>query len=405
MKNDSRQRRSERQNSVPWVLWITSGGVLAAALAALLIVVLLPTPSAPASQITDASSQISKPAASLLGLDTLSAMHSPMPNFTLTDQNGRRLTLDQFRGQSVVLSFNDDQCVDLCTLLAQDVLTADKDLGAAAEHIAFVSINANPYYPQVASVKKWTNEHGLGHTSNWYFGTGTPKTLAALATRYGVPIQLDASQKTIQHGAQLFFIDTNGLEAAAGSFGTEAANTALFSSAMSQLAETVLPKQERQPIAGQSIAATRASGTQLGGTPQASVLPALGSTSTTISTAPPPHEYEVINFWASSCTACVSELPALEAVYKKDGASVAMIGVDVSDLNQSGVSFASRAGATYPMASDPNGTLAGRYAITGLPYTVILDPNGKVVVRHPGAFTAEQLEYELDALDPALGMS
>jgi cytochrome oxidase Cu insertion factor (SCO1/SenC/PrrC family) len=397
MKNDSRKRQSKGPSSSPWVLWITSGSVLAAALAGLLIIVLLPTPSAPAS-VPDASAQISKPAASLLGLDTLSAMHSPMPNFSLTDQNGKQLTLDQFKGRSVVLSFNDDQCLDLCTLLAQDVVTADKDLGSAAKNIAFVSINANPYYPRVASVKQWTDEHGLGHLANWYFGTGNPKTLATLATRYGVPIQLDAKQKTVEHGSQLFFIDTNGLEAAAGSFGTEAASTALFASAMSQLAEAVLPKQQQQPIAGQAVTTVSADGTQLGDTPPASDLRALGSTSTTISTSPPPNQFEVINFWASSCTACVAELPALQAVYKKDGAKTALLGVDVSDLNQSAISFAARAGATYPLASDPDGALAGRFGITGLPYTVILDPNGKVVVRHPGAFTAEQLEYELDAL-------
>jgi len=34
---------------------------------------------------------------------------------------------------------------------------------------------------------------------------------------------------------------------------------------------------------------------------------------------------------------------------------------------------------------------------------VILDPTGTVVIRHPGAFTAEQLDYVLNTFDPALG--
>jgi peroxiredoxin len=90
-------------------------------------------------------------------------------------------------------------------------------------------------------------------------------------------------------------------------------------------------------------------------------------------------------------------------VFEKDGSSVAFTGIDVSDAADSGLAFATHAGVTYPLASDSDGALAGRFQITGLPYTVILDPSGKVLVRHPGAFTAEQLQYVLETFDPGLG--
>jgi cytochrome oxidase Cu insertion factor (SCO1/SenC/PrrC family) len=399
----NRQRSPKPDDRKPWILWITSGSVLALALAAVLIVSLLPSPSASSATTPDASAAIGGPAASLLELDTLSAMHTAMPDFALTDQNGKPLSLRQFAGRTVVLSFNDDQCADLCTLLAEDVAAADHDLGAAAKDVAFVSINANPYFPSVAAVKKWTVGHGLGTASNWYFGTGTPANLAAIAKRYGVPIGLDAKNKTVEHGSELFFIDPDGKEAARGGFGTEAASTAQFGHAMAQLAASLLPASERGPIGGPAVSAPVSNSAQLGDIPSAAQLPALGTPSSTVVTAPPAGKYEVINFWASTCTACVQELPDLQSVFEKDGSSVAFTGIDVSDAADSGLAFATHAGVTYPLASDSDGALAGRFQITGLPYTVILDPSGKVLVRHPGAFTAEQLQYVLETFDPGLG--
>lgn len=384
-------------------LWATAGGVLALALIVVLVVALIPGGSPSKSSAAESSTAIGEPAASLLELANLGVDHSRMPGFSLTDQRGAPLTLAQFAGRVVVLSFNDDQCEDLCTLLAQDVAVANRDLGPLAKKIAFVSINANPYYPAVADVKSWTDTHGLATASNWYFGTGPAATLASIADKYGVPITLDPKTRTVGHGAQLFFIDPKGDQAQVGSFGTGAASTALFGHAMAQLAVSLLPTPERGPVGGPAVTAAVLNSAQLGATPTPARLPSLAASSVMVGTAPPAGQFEVLNFWASTCSACVQELPALQSEFAKVGKSVQFIGIDVSDTSRSGAAFASRAGVTYPLAADTAGTLAGRFQVTGLPYTVILDPSGKVIVRHPGAFTAEQLDYVLDTFDPALG--
>jgi cytochrome oxidase Cu insertion factor (SCO1/SenC/PrrC family)/thiol-disulfide isomerase/thioredoxin len=404
MGDETRPQRSSRSDDGSRViLWVASGGVLALALVVVLIVSLVPAPSSHSSSTADTSAGIGRSAASLLELADLGVSHTRMPDFALTDQRGKPLTLAQFAGRAVVLSFNDDECQDLCTLLAQDVAAANRDLGPHAKNVAFVSINANPYHPSVAAVKTWTDAHGLGSAGNWYFGTGSAATLAAIAQRYGVPIALDAKTRTVQHGAQLFFIDPKGVQAQVGGFGTEAASTALFGHAMAQLAVSLLPTSERGPIGGPAVTASVARSAQLGDIPTPAQLPALGTPSAMVGTAPPAGKYEVINFWASTCTACVQELPDLQSVFEKHGSGVAFTGIDVSDAADSGLAFATHVGVTYPLASDSGGALAGRFQITGLPYTVILDPTGKVLVRHPGAFTAEQLQYVLETFDPGLG--
>ncbi|MFP3670212.1 hypothetical protein SB717_34565, partial [Priestia sp. SIMBA_032] len=85
------------------------------------------------------------------------------------------------------------------------------------------------YYPAVSDVADWTTAHGLGSAANWYFGTAPAAQLAAVAQAYGVPIQLDAADRSVVHGTEIFFIDPSGTERALGQFGTDAASTAVSS--------------------------------------------------------------------------------------------------------------------------------------------------------------------------------
>ena len=390
--NDSTSRRFR------WVLWSAAAAVVAAGITVALIVV----PGA-AQASHEVEPGIDQTSATLLQLDDIRSDQLTAPAYSLTDQNGKPMTAAEFHGRSVVLTVNDDQCADLCTLLAQDIATADHDLGAAATHVAFVSINANPYYPQVSAVKAWSVQHGLGKLKNWYFGTGTPSSLSAIWRSYGVPVELDPKDKTVVHGAEIFFIDPTGKEVALGQFGTESANTAPFAHTMAQMAVDLLPAADRSSVGGPSLPAATAGGTQVGATPAPTKLPDLRRPAQKVSTGSGHGNYTVLNFWASTCTACIQELPALERAHHDLGAPVRFLGIDVSDTGRAGLAFANRTGVTYPLLNDTQGSVAGQYQITGLPYTVILDPKGKVVIRHAGTFTTEQLEYILQTLDPKLG--
>ncbi len=348
-----------------------------------------------------ASLSISNGTATLLEVNPLVTLDTKAPAVSLTDQNGRPTSLSDFSGKAVILTFGDDKCTDLCTLLAQDVIAADKDLGAAKSNVQFVSINANPFYPSEAATREWSDEHGLGKVSNWHFLTGSPAALASLSKAYGVDVELDRHNRTIVHGTDMFFIDPTGHERQIGQFGVESANTALFAHAMAQLAVETLPKAQRHSVAGpvpSSTTSTTAQSTALGGTPPPVELPQVTST-TPISTATYRGKYVVLNFWASTCSICTTELPAIERAAKSGDSSSVILGVDVSDPANAATAFIKRAGTTYPMLADSSGTASGEFQVPGLPYTVILDPKGKVVVRHPGAITTEQLEYLLQTLE------
>jgi peroxiredoxin len=373
---------------MPWLL-----GVAGLAIIALVAYSLHTGPSSSAPSALAISNQMSN----VLEVNPLMTLGTPAPAFSLTDQNRTKKTLSSFAGKSVVLTFGDDKCADLCTLLAEDVLAADRDLGSNASAVQFVSVNANSFYPSVAAVRSWTDSHGLGHTANWHFLTGSPKTLKSVATKYGVKVDLHAGSRTIDHGAEVFFISPTGNEEQIGDFGTESANTAEFAHAMAQLATEMLPAGERRAVGGPKGTGTASVDTAIGSTPPPIELPEVGA-QVPITLSADRGKYVAINFWSPTCSICVHELPAIERAFRKLGSTAAIVGIDVSDPGGAGAALAERLGATYPILSDSKGAVAAQYEIPGLPYTVILDPKGTVVVRHPGEITAEQLEYILNTL-------
>lgn len=106
----------------------------------------------------------------------------------------------------------------------------------------------------------------------------------------------------------------------------------------------------------------------------------------------------VLNLWATTCTVCVSETPAIESVARKAGTSVEFVGVDTLDERGPAQAFVRRFHVTYQELFDPTGKVASSYGVPGLPVTFFVTPAGKVVGENLGALTAQSLEYHLKTL-------
>src|SRR6266568_3995150 len=61
------------------------------------------------------------------------------PGFTLTDQSGRQVSLASFRGSTVVLTFMDSHCTDICPLVSREFIDAHRELGSTARRVVFVA--------------------------------------------------------------------------------------------------------------------------------------------------------------------------------------------------------------------------------------------------------------------------
>lgn len=87
-----------------------------------------------------------------------------------------------------------------------------------------------------------------------------------------------------------------------------------------------------------------------------------------------------VNFWATSCEPCRTEMPAMERLAEVYGDRLLILGIDWGEERASVAGFAGRYAIGYPILLDP--TLANFYrwaAGAGLPRHYFVDAEGRVV--------------------------
>jgi peroxiredoxin len=89
----------------------------------------------------------------------------------------------------------------------------------------------------------------------------------------------------------------------------------------------------------------------------------------------------VLNFFASWCDPCKHEAPVLERLWREDRSQgLVVLGVDANDSRGDARHFVQVHELTYPVVFDQNGRIASdRYAVSNLPVTYVLNPQGRIV--------------------------
>ena len=111
----------------------------------------------------------------------------------------------------------------------------------------------------------------------------------------------------------------------------------------------------------------------------------------------------VLNFWASWCGPCKSEMPAFEAAYLEQGAEVQFVMVNLtgnSETVETASSFIAGAGYTFPVFFDTAGEGAAAYRVSSIPATYFIDSDGNIVASHVGAMNSATLENYLAKILP-----
>lgn len=104
----------------------------------------------------------------------------------------------------------------------------------------------------------------------------------------------------------------------------------------------------------------------------------------------------VVNFWASWCFPCQTEMPLLESAYKADHGAVQFLGIDTDDKRAAAMRFMARHDVTYPSLFMPQrGPVADSYNLVGLPVTVFISAGGTLVGRHIGQLNEPTLRAAL----------
>lgn len=105
----------------------------------------------------------------------------------------------------------------------------------------------------------------------------------------------------------------------------------------------------------------------------------------------------LLNLWASWCTPCRDEMPALDAVAKAHP-GVSFIGVAVEDDPTAAEEFAAEIGVSYPLAVDEPGSVSRAYPSPGLPTTFFITPDGRIARVLYGGLTEAQMNAAITEL-------
>ena len=112
----------------------------------------------------------------------------------------------------------------------------------------------------------------------------------------------------------------------------------------------------------------------------------------------------LLNFWATSCGACRSEMPSLENLYKNfhsDNFVVLTVSVDQQGLTAV-QPFLSRTGYDFPVLLDQSNEVSTAYRVQGIPATFIIDGTGRIVWNCAGSidWSNADLRHAIETLIP-----
>jgi hypothetical protein len=89
-------------------------------------------------------------------------------------------------------------------------------------------------------------------------------------------------------------------------------------------------------------------------------------------------------------------MPALERLHRRLGDRVAFLGIDRLDQRDDALDFLAERGVTYPSAYDREATLDVPYRLVGMPTTLLISPDGRLVRKLTGQVTEEELLAALE---------
>jgi protein SCO1/2 len=132
----------------------------------------------------------------------LSPPDVPPQDFTLRDEDGRRVSLRDYRGQVVVLTFMYSTCQDTCPVTATTIRGALDDLG---HDVPTLAVSVDPAHDTPDSAEAFLVKRGLSG-GRMHFLLGTRAQLAPIWHAYGIQPQGNG----FEHTARVLVIDRSG---------------------------------------------------------------------------------------------------------------------------------------------------------------------------------------------------
>lgn len=126
-----------------------------------------------------------------------------VPNFTLVNQDGKRITLNQYRGKTLLITFIYTRCPlpDYCPLLSSNFAEVDKALQKdpglyAKTHLLSVSFDSEHDTPAVLRSygAAYTERYSDEKFEHWEFASGSAEDVKAITKFFGLQYAKSSDQ-------------------------------------------------------------------------------------------------------------------------------------------------------------------------------------------------------------------
>ena len=134
----------------------------------------------------------------------------PAPEFTLTTQEGGRLSLRDLRGKVVAVTFVYASCADTCPLLTAKLAGIQAKFGPEfGSRVFFASVTVDPERDTPEVLKRYAEAHGA-NPAGWAFLTGSPAEIRDVERRYGIYARKNP-RGDVDHTFLTSLIDRDGI--------------------------------------------------------------------------------------------------------------------------------------------------------------------------------------------------
>ena len=105
----------------------------------------------------------------------------------------------------------------------------------------------------------------------------------------------------------------------------------------------------------------------------------------------------MISFWATWCSPCKEEMKKLFPVYEKykdKGFTYLAINQDNQKSVSKVKSYINANGYSFPVVLDPDKSVFQSYSGVGIPYSLLISKDGKIISKHLGYVTGDEIKIE-----------
>ena len=126
-------------------------------------------------------------------LGTVLSSSNPTSDFELQDQHGRQVSLADYEGRVVALTFLYTYCPDICPAVTANLKQAHEMLGDDVDGVAFVAISVDPERDTVERAYAYSDNWGM--VSKWSFLVGDEEQLSPIWRAY----YIDPTKDDVSH--------------------------------------------------------------------------------------------------------------------------------------------------------------------------------------------------------------